>query len=319
MITTRVHIKSTFTVFLVLFVTEGFESDCIAGLLEPLSDVVVTPPGVSALATESLVEHASLKRDLLKQTSQNCGGQIEDFRPGRSVMSVLWDTLKSYVSDRGSKKEDMLLVKGPPRTEAKCQNHTITVLQKCNHRPLPAVYRVHPLCLPPSANERKSGDYLLIHPYNVFVRRCCMPSVDAVFLNHREGALTCKLIRIPDPTDSEDLHNKHGSKNDELHRQESAAVPIGKVSSVSVHVQLYVIEDIYDSLSDSFKEYLDKVTLNKRIGHDSLLMSAIARLVLDVRIGARVNLEVVTSVAGHHVSEIQITQLGNLVCIYVID
>lgn len=141
-----------------------------------------------------------------------------------------------------------------------------------------------------------------------------MPSVDAVFLNHRKGVLTCKLIRIPDPTDSEDLHSKHISKSDELHRQENAAVPTAKASSVNVHVQLYVIEDIYDSLSDSFKEYLDKVTLNKRIGHDSLLMSSVARLVLDVRIGARVNLEIVTSASGHLVSEIQITPLGNLVC-----
>jgi len=298
---------------LLLFVTDGFESDCIAGLLEPLSEVVVTPPGVSALVTESLVEHASLKRDLLPQTSQKCGGQIEDFSRGQSVTSVLWDTLRSYMSGRG----DMLSVKGPLRTEAKCQ--TVTVLQKCNHRPLPAVYRVHPLCLPPSENERKSGDYLLIHPYNVFVRRCCMPSVDAVFLNHRKGVLTCKLIRIPDPTDSEGLHSKHVSKSDELHRQENAAVPTAKVSSVSVHVQLYVIEDIYDSLSDSFKEYLDKVTLNKRIGHDSLLMSSVARLVLDVRIGARVNLEVVTSASGCHVSEIQITPLGKLVCTLVVD
>jgi len=262
--------------------------------------------------TESSVEHASLKRDLLQQTSQTCGGQIENSSTGQSLMSVVWDTLRSYVSGRGSNKEDVLLVKGPLRTEAKCQ--TIAVLQKCNHRPLPTVYRVHPLCLPPSENERKSGDYLLIHPYNVFVRRCCMPSVDAVFLNHRKGVLTCKLIRIPDPTDSEDLHSKHISKSDELHRQENAALPTAKASSVNVHVQLYVIEDIYDSLSDSFKEYLDKVTLNKRIGHDSLLMSSVARLVLDMRIGARVNLEIVTSGSGHLVSEIQITPLGNLVC-----
>ena len=302
---------------MLLFVTDGFESDCIAGLLEPLSDVVVTPPGVSALVTESSVEHASLKGDLLQQTSQQCGGQIEDFRTGQSLMSVLWGTLRSYVSGRGSKKEDTLLVKGLLRTEAKCQ--TVTVLQKCNHRPLPAVYRVHPLCLPPSENERKSGDYLLIHPYNVFVRRCCMPSVDAVSLNHRKGVLTCKLIRIPDPTDSEDLRKKHVSKSDELHTQETAAVPTAKASSVSVHMQLYVIEDIYDSLSDSFKEYLDKVTLNKRTGHDSLLMSLVARLVLDVRIGARVNMEVVTSASGCLVSEIQITPLGNLVCTLVVE
>lgn len=300
-----------------LFVTDGFESDCIAGLLEPLSDVVVTPPGVSALVTEPSVEHASLKRDHLQETSQKCGDQIEDFNTGQSLMSVLWDTLRSYVSGRGSKEEDTLLVKSPLRTEAKCQ--TIAVLQKYNDRPLPAVYRVHPLCLPPLENERKSGDYLLIHPYNVFVRRCCMPSVDAVFLNHRKGVLTCKLIRIPAPTDSEDLHSKYVSKSDDLHRQENAAVPAAKASSISVHVQLYVIEDIYDSLSDTFKEYLDKVTLNKRIGHDSLLMSSVARLVLDVRIGARVNLEVVTSASGRHVSEIQITPLGNLVCTLVVS
>lgn len=301
---------------MLLFVTDGFESDCIAGLLEPLSDVVVAPPGVSALVTESSVEHAGLKRDHLQQTSQNCAGQIEDFNTGQSLMSVLWNTLRSYVSGRGSKEEDML-VKGPLRTQAKCQ--TIAVLQKYNHRPLPAVYRVHPLCLPPLENEWKSNDYLLIHPYNVFVRRCCMPSVDAVFLNHRKGVLTCKLIRIPDTTDSEDLHSKHVNKPGELNRQENAAVPTAKASSVSVHVQLYVIEDIYDSLSDSFKEYLDKVTLNKRIGHDSLLMSSVARLVLDVRIGARVNLEVVTSASGRLVSEIQITPLGNLVCTLLVD
>jgi peroxin-1 len=108
------------------------------------------------------------------------------------------------------------------------------------------------------------------------------------------------------------LYSKHVSKSDELNRQENAAVPTAKASSVSVHVQLYVIEDIYDSLSDSFKKYLDKVTLNKRIGHDSLLMSSVARLVLDVRFGARVNLEVVTSASEHRVSEIQITPLGNL-------
>jgi hypothetical protein len=296
---------------LVLFVTDGFESDCIAGVLEPLSDVVVTPPGASTLVNESSVEYTSLKRDLLKQTSQNCDGQIEDFSPGQSLMSMLWDTLRSYVSDRGSKKEDALM-KDPLRTEAKRQ--TITVLQKCNHRPLPAVYRVHPLCLPSSENERKSGDYLLLHPYNVFIRRCCMPSVDAVFFNRNKGVLTCKLMRIADPTDSKDSHSKRGSKYGELHRQENATVRTAKASSVSIHVQLYVIEDIYDSLSDSFKEYLDEVTVNKRIGHDSLLVSAAARLVLDVRIGARVTLEVVTCAAGCLVSEIQITPLGNLVC-----
>jgi len=266
--------------------------------------------------TESSVEHAGPKRDHLQQTSQKCGGQIEDFSTGQFLKSVLWNTLRSYVSGRGSEKEDML-VKGPLRTQAKCR--TVAVLQKYNHRPLPAVYRVHPLCLPPLENERKSGDYLLIHPYNVFVRRCCMPSVDAVFLNHRKGVLTCKLIRIPDPTYSEDLYSKHVSKSDELNRQENAAVPTAKASSVSVHVQLYVIEDIYDSLSDSFKKYLDKVTLNKRIGHDSLLMSSVARLVLDVRFGARVNLEVVTSASEHRVSEIQITPLGNLVCALLVD
>jgi hypothetical protein len=141
-----------------------------------------------------------------------------------------------------------------------------------------------------------------------------MPNVDAIFLNHRKGVLTCKLVRIPDPTDSEDLHSKHGSKRDELHRQENAAVPTAKASSVSVHVQLYVIEDIYDSLSDSFKEYVDKVTVNKRVGHDSLLLSSVTRLILDVRIGARVNLEVVTSASGRPIFEIQITPLGNLVC-----
>jgi hypothetical protein len=114
------------------------------------------------------------------------------------------------------------------------------------------------------------------------------------------------------------LRSKHVSKSDELYRQKNAAVPTAKTSSVSVHMQLYVIEDIYDSLSDSFKEYLDKVTLTKRTGHDSLLMSSVARLVLDVRIGARVNLEVVTSASGHLVSEIQITPLGNLVCTLVV-
>lgn len=288
-----------------LFVTDGFESDCIAGLLEPLSDVVVTPPGTSALVTESSFEHASLKRDLLKQTSQTYDGEIEDFSPAQPFMSVLWDILRSYVSDRGSRKEDAL-VKDPLGTESKRQ--TITVLQNRNHRPLPAVYRVHPLCLPSSGDERKSGDYLLLHPYNVFVRRCCMPNVDAGFLNHTDGALTCKLIRIPDPTDSEDSHSKHGGKFNELHRQEIAAV-----CTASVHVQLYVIEDIYDILSDSFKECLDKVTLSTRTGHDSLLVSSVARVVLDTRIGARVNLEVVTSAARCVVSEIQITPLGNLV------
>jgi hypothetical protein len=48
-------------------------------------------------------------------------------------------------------------------------------------------------------------------------------------------------------------------------------------------------------------------------------MSSVSRLVLDVRIGARVNLEVVTSASGRLVSEIQITQLGNLVCTLVVD
>jgi hypothetical protein len=243
--------------------------------------------------------------------TQKSDDQTEDISPSQSLVSVLWDALRSYVSGRGSKKED-LLVQGSLRTEA--EHQTITALQKCNHRPLPAVYRVHPLHLPSSENERKSGDYLLLHPYNVFVRRCCMPSVDPLSFNHREGVLTCRLVRVCALTDSEDLHIKRGSKHVEVRRQETATVPTAEASPVSVHVQLYVIEDIYDSLSDSFKEYLDKVTVNKRIGHDSLLVSADARSVLGVRIGGRVTLEVVTSTARCLVSEIQITPLGNLVC-----
>jgi hypothetical protein len=142
-----------------------------------------------------------------------------------------------------------------------------------------------------------------------------MPNVDAAFLNSRKGVLTCKLIRLPEPSGSEGSHSKHASKGDESHRQETSSVPLSNVTPLSVHVQLYVIEDVYKSLSDNAKEYLDKMTVNERIEHDSLLVPAVVRAVLGVRIGARVTLEVLTTSARSLPSEIQITPLGNWVCI----
>jgi len=289
----------------VLFVADGFESDCAVGLLEPLSDVVVTLP-----VTETSVEHTNLKTDILRQKSQKCGDQTENLKLGQSFVPLLWNTLRSYVSDRGAKKD--LLVESPFRT--KPEHQTISLLKKCNNEPLPVVYRVHPLHLPASENERKNGDYLLLQPYNVFVTRCCMPSVDAAFLNSRKGVLTCKLIRIPDPSDSEDSLSKRASKDDEFHRHDSSSVPSSKTTSVSVHVQLYVIEDIYMNLSSSSKEYLDKVTIYTKIGHDALLVPSVVRSVLGAQIGAKVTLEVLTTTARSLVSEIQITPLGNWVC-----
>jgi hypothetical protein len=142
-----------------------------------------------------------------------------------------------------------------------------------------------------------------------------MPNVDAAFLNSRKGMLTCKLIKLPEPSNFEDPYSKHVSNGDEFHRQETSNVPLSKVTLVSVHVQLYVIEDVYNSLSDTAKDYLNKMTVDERIGHDSLLVSAVTRAVLGVRIGARVNVEVLTTSARALPSEIQITPLGNWVCI----
>lgn len=268
---------------------------------------MVSPPGTgTTLVTEPLVEHT---KDILKQESQKYDDQTSI--SGQSLMSMLWNTLRSYVSDRSAKREHMT-VKGPPRTED--EHQTIAVLKKYMHKPLPVVYRIHPMHLPSSENER-SLDSLLSQPYNVFVRRCCMPNVDAAFLNSRKGVLTCKLIRLPEPSGSEDSHSKRVSKSDEFHRQETSNVPLSKVTPVSVHVQLYVIEDVYKSLSDNAKEYLDEMTVDERIGHDSLLVSAVTRTVMGMRIGARVNLEVLMTSARSLPSEIQITPLGNWVCI----
>jgi hypothetical protein len=122
------------------------------------------------------------------------------------------------------------------------------------------------------------------------------------------------LIRVPDPLGFKASLSKHGSTDDEFHMHENSVVSSSKTTSVSVHVLLYVIEDIYMSLSDSFKEYLNKVTINKKIGHDSLLVSAVTRSVLGVQIGERVNLEVLDTAAMPLLSEIQITPLGNWVC-----
>ncbi|KDR12608.1 Peroxisome biogenesis factor 1 [Zootermopsis nevadensis] len=282
---------------------DGFDSTSAAGLLEPLSDVVVTPPG-----TNTSVEHTDLQTDLLRQKLQKCDDQIENLKTSQSLVSVIWNALRSYMSDSSANKEDML-VKCLCRTEA--EHQTIAVLKKYNDNPLPVVYRVHPLHLPSSKLERKSEDNLLLHPYNVFVRRCCMPSVDTDYVNSRKGVLTCKLIRVSDPSGFKASRSKHGSKNDESHMHENSMVSSLGTVSASVHVLLYVIEDIYMSLSDSFKEYLDKVTVNKEIGHDSLLVSAVTRSVLGVEIGERVNLEVVDSAAMPLLSEIQITPLGN--------
>lgn len=297
-------------VLVLSFFTDGLESHSAAGLLEPLSDVVVSPPGTgTTLVTDSLVEYTNLETDIFKQESQKYDHQTPI--SGQSLTSLLWNTLRSYVSDRGAKREDMM-VEGPPRTEA--EHQTIAVLKKYTHKPLPVVYRVHPLHLPSSENER-SVDSLLSQPYNVFVRRCCMPNVDAAFLNSRKGVLTCKLIRLPESSGSEGSHNKHVSKGDEFHRQETSIVPLSKVTPISVHVQMYVIEDVYKSLSDNAKEYLDEMTIDGRIGHDSLLVSAVTRTVLGMRIGARVNLEVLTTSVRSLPSEIQITPLGSWVCI----
>jgi hypothetical protein len=95
----------------------------------------------------------------------------------------------------------------------------------------------------------------------------------------------------------------------EFHRQEIFNLPLPKGTSVSVHWQLYVIEDVYKSLSDNEKAYLDKMTLDEGIGHGSLLVPAVTQ------IGGRVNLEVVTTSAKSLLSEIQITPLGNWICI----
>jgi hypothetical protein len=291
----------------VLHFTDGFESNSAAGLLEPLSDVVVAPPGTVTTA----VEHTNLVTDVLRQESQKCDDQTENSKLSQSLMSVLWNALRSYVSDRSANKEDML-VKGPYRTEK--QHQTIAVLKEYTQKPLRVVYRVHPLRLPSSENERRRGDYLLLQPYNVFVRRCCMPSVNIDFLNSRKGVLTCKLIRFADPSGFKASFGKHGSTDDELHVHETSVVSSSKTTSLSVHVLLYVIEDIYESLSDGFKEYLDKVTTSKRIGHDSVLVPAVARSVLGVQTGERVSLEVLDAAVVPPLSEIQITPLGSWVC-----
>jgi hypothetical protein len=295
---------------MVSIVTDGFESNSAAGLLEPLSDVVVSPPGTgTVLATESsLVEHTNLETDILKQESQKCD---QASISGQSIISMLWNTLRSYVPDKSAKREDMM-VKGPCKAEA--ENQTIAVLKKFNQKPLPVVYRVHPLHFSSPENEG-SVDSLLSQPYNVFVRRCCMPNVDTTFLNSKKGVLICKVVRLPGPSGCEDCDRKPVSKGNEFHRQEIFNVPLPKITPISVHVQLYVIEDVYKSLSDSEKEYLDKMTLDERTGHDSLLVSEVARAVLGTQIGARVNVEVVTTSAKSLPSEIQITPLGNWVCI----
>jgi hypothetical protein len=292
---------------MVLFVTDGFDSNSAAGFLELLSDVVVSPPGTGTmLATESsLVEHTNLETDILKQESQKCDQASVS---GQPITSVLWNTLRSYLSDRSAKREDMK-VKGP-----EVEDQTIAVLKKYNQKPFPVVYRVHPLQFPTPENSR-SVDSLLLQPYNVFVRRCCMPNVDTTFLNSRKGVLICKLVRLPEPSGCEDCHRSPVSKANEFHMQEIFNVPLPKGTPVSVHVQLYVIEDVYKSLSDNEKEYLDKMTLDERIRHDSLLVPTVARAVLGTQIGARVNVEVVTTSAKSLPSEIQITPLGNWVCI----
>lgn len=293
---------------MISFVTDGFESNSAAGLLEPLSDVVVSPPGTTVV-TESLVEQPNLETDILKQESQRCENQAAI--SVQSLTSMLWNTLRTYASVRNAKREDVE-VKGPCTAET--EDQTIAVLKQCNQKPLPMVYRVHPLHLPSPENEG-NVDSLLSQPYNVFVRRCCMPNVDAAFLNSRIGVLICKLTRLPEPSGFEDCHTKPVSIGDEFHRQETFNVPLPKATPSSVHVQLYVIENVYKSLSDSAKEYLDKMTLAERTGHDSLLVSAIARAILGLRIGSRVNVEVLTTSAQSLPSDVQITPLGNWVCI----
>jgi hypothetical protein len=293
-----------------LFVTDGFESNSAAGFLELLSDVVVSPPGTgTTLSTESsLSKHTNLETDILNQGSQKCDQASVS---GQPITSMLWNTLRSYVSDRSAKREDMKM-KGLCKTEA--EDHTIAVLKKYNQKPFPVVYRVHPLQFP-TPEDARNVDSLLLQPYNVFVRRCCMPNVDTTFLNSKKDVLICKLVRLPEPSGCEDCHRNPVSKANEFHRQEIFNLPLPKGTSVSVHVQLYVIEDVYKSLSDNEKAYLDKMTLDERIGHDSLLVPAVARAVLGTQIGGRVNLEVVTTSAKSLPSEIQITPLGNWVCI----
>lgn len=286
--------------------TDGFDSNSAAGLLEPLSDIVVTPPG-----TNTSVEDMNMETNLLTQKSQKCDDQIVNMKSSQSVTSVLWNALRNYMSVGSANKEDTL-VNGPCRIEA--EHVTIAILKKYNDKPLPVVYRVHPLHLPSSENERKSADCLLSQPYNVFVRRCCMPSVVIDFVNSRKGLIICKLTRVPYCSGFKASLSKHGSTDVEFHMPENSMVSSSRTASLSVHVLLFVIEDIYMSLSDSFKEYLDKVTVSKKIGHDSILVSAITRSVLGVQFGERVSLEVLDTAATSLLSEIHITPVGNWVC-----
>ncbi|XP_069678214.1 peroxisomal ATPase PEX1 isoform X2 [Periplaneta americana] len=280
---------------------DGLESNCAAGLLEPLSDVIIAPP----VAKPTLIEEEKMEGNAFNEISEKYEHQNEDFESNKSLTSSLWKSFKSYIFVDSRTNP---VVEDPFQTEE--EHQSISVLERHKQNPYSVIYRVHPFCAPVSEKENESMDYLLLQPYNVFIRKCCMPLFDNEVINNRKNGLICTLTRIFSPLETEDTANKQSSKDLKLHRPKSSILLPSGTNLCNIHVQLFVIEDIYNNLSERLKEYLDIVTVNKPNGHLSLLVTDVTRSIIGATVGSRVSLEVLPAVSSSsHLSEIQLIPL----------
>ena len=250
-------------------VADDIDTDCTVGLLQPLSDVVVAPPGSTPTPAKPP-----------QQTKQS--------EPSQSLAQLLMGTFRSLIPSQVPSKQ----VTGIEDDDAKRK----ALLEKLSKKPSPLICRVHKLNPPEPANK---VDKLLFQPYNVLIRRCWVPDLDATDL------LVCKLRRGPAPPDT----TKHNSKDD----NEDKSKPASDGRQERVYARLLVIEDIYEELSAAMKEFVDRETLKKKTGHLSILVSDMVRTVLGRKVGGRVCLEFVSSNSGHVISGIELTPLGDWV------
>ncbi|PSN54769.1 Peroxisome biogenesis factor 1, partial [Blattella germanica] len=263
---------------------DHIDSNSPVGLLEPLTDVVVAPPSGNSTSVE---DPKHVPEDVKES------GNVES---SESITGGFWKSFTNLMSMGGNKGT----VNIKPEEDEDSRRRAI--LRKCRMKPLPLLCRVHPLNPHHVENDK---DKLLTHPFNVFIRRWCMPSIDTEEMSDRNGVLICKLTKVPLPSE---IARTPPNKEGEQHGSKNSSSLLFDAQQKCIYARLVVIEDVYENLSDKAKEYLDRVTLRQKSGHVSILISDIARRSLNTKVRTRVSLEILPS-SGHQLSGIQITPL----------
>ncbi|KAJ9590978.1 hypothetical protein L9F63_015984, partial [Diploptera punctata] len=163
----------------------NIDTDCTVGLLQPLTDVVVAPPGTKPAQTKPV-----------EQSKQNESNQ--------SLAQLLIGTFRNLIPTQSPNKH----VTGIEDDDSK----RLALLQKLSKKRSPLICRVHRLKPPEPVN---SADKLLLQPYNVFVRRCWVPDLDT------KDLFLCKLRRGPTPPDTTKSTSKEDDKKSSDGRKES--------------------------------------------------------------------------------------------------